>query len=261
MAKKKKHQHHEEHMDETWLIPYADLLTLLLALFIVLFASSKIDVKKFDQMVHSLNVAFNGGIGFFDNPSPVPIPPEIAQPTVTVQKWESKEERERKERFQKETEDLEKLKKQLDTVISRSSLQESLQTKLTEMGLMITILDNALFDSGSAVVRPEAQKLAAEIAGLLVPQPRRVAVLGHTDNVPIHTDEFPSNWDLSSKRALNFMKILLQNPNLDPKRFSATGYGEYHPIASNDTPEGRAKNRRVEVLIMRNDVKPDVVIQ
>ncbi|WP_019121542.1 flagellar motor protein MotB [Brevibacillus massiliensis] len=255
MAKRRRHGSGEDHIDETWLIPYSDLLTLLLALFIVLFASSKIDVKKFDQLAQSFNVAFTGGTGIMESPAPVTMPPDTLQIPDDV-KMMSKAEQEQAERYRQETEDLEKAKGQLDAYILEHALQDKLHTKVTETGLLITIMDNALFDSGSAQVRPEARELANEISKLLVPQPRQITVSGHTDNVPIHTAEFPSNWDLSSKRALNFMKILLQNPQLDPQKFSATGYGEYHPIAPNDTAEGRAKNRRVEVAILRNNPKP-----
>lgn len=260
MAKKKKHAHHEEHIDETWLIPYADLLTLLLALFIVLFASSQVDIKKFDQLAQSLNVALNGGVSFFENPSPVQIPETTPQTTLPEKeeqkKQESEREKQQREKFQQETENLKKLQQSLEAYIKENKLTDKLQTKLTDLGLMITILDNALFASGSADVRPDARKLATEISGMLEQFPRQVIVSGHTDNIPIHTREFPSNWDLSSKRALNFMKILLENSTLDPRKFSATGFGEYHPIAPNTTPEGRAKNRRVEVSILRETPAP-----
>ncbi|WNC15723.1 flagellar motor protein MotB [Brevibacillus brevis] len=262
MAKRpKRHAQHEEHMDETWLVPYSDLLTLLLALFIVLFASSEMDAKKFDQLVKSFNVALNGGVGVLNQPSPVPLDPNMAQQTIHKGAQESerpKTEAEKKleEAVRKETEDLKKLQTQLEGYIQQNKLQDKLQTKLTEEGLLITILDNALFDSGKADLKPEARKLAAEMASMLVPHPKKVTVTGHTDNVPIHRSEFPSNWDLSAKRAVNFLKVLLENPNLDPTKFSATGMGEYHPVASNDSAEGRAKNRRVEVAILRDLAAP-----
>jgi chemotaxis protein MotB len=125
---------------------------------------------------------------------------------------------------------------------------------------MITISDNALFASGSAVVKPESKSLALSIANLLVQYPGyEIVVSGHTDNEPISTTEFKSNWDLSSARAIRFMDILLSNKKLDPKLFSAIGYGEYRPVASNATTEGRAKNRRVEVSIIRKYTDPDSV--
>ncbi|NNV02314.1 MULTISPECIES: flagellar motor protein MotB [Bacillales] len=261
MARRLKRQvRHEEHMDETWLIPYADLLTLLLALFIVLFASSKLDAQKFDQLVRSFNVALNGGISVLDQPSPVPLDPTLPQQTLhkgqQAERNKTEEERKLEEAFHKETEDLKKLQQQMEAYIISNKLGDKLQTQMTEEGLLITILDNALFDSGKADLKPEARKLATELAAMLVPHPKKVTVTGHTDNVPIHRPEFPSNWDLSVKRAVNFLKVLLENKQLDPRKFSATGMGEYHPVASNDTPEGRAKNRRVEVAILRDLMAP-----
>ncbi|MNN35352.1 Outer membrane porin F precursor [compost metagenome] len=151
-----------------------------------------------------------------------------------------------------EQQNLEALKKQLDTYIKENGLTDDLETKLNQSQLMITISDKALFASGEAVVKPEARQLAKAISTMLQKFPDyEIIVSGHTDNVPISTYEFPSNWDLSSVRALNFMKILLINTNLDPKKFSAIGYGEYHPVAGNDTAVGRAQNRRVEVSIIR----------
>lgn len=260
MAKRpKKHAHHEEHMDESWLIPYADLLTLLLALFIVLFASSELNAKKFDQMIRSFNIALNGGISVLDQPSPVPLDPIMAQQTLhkgAREAAKTEEERRLEEAIRKETEELKQLQAQLEAYIITNKLEDKLQTKLSDEGLLITILDNALFDSGKADLKPEARKLATEMATMLVPHPKKVTVTGHTDNMPINRPEFPSNWDLSVKRAVNFLKVLLENPNLDPTKFSATGMGEYHPVAPNTTAEGRAKNRRVEVAILRNLANP-----
>jgi len=260
MAKKARKHHHEEHLDESWLIPYADLLTLLLALFIVLFASSKLDAKKFDQLVRSFNVALNGGVSVLDQPSAVPLDPNMAQQSFNrnqqAEQAVTEEQKQFEREFQKETEDLQRLQQQMEGYILQNKLQDKLQTKLTEAGLLITILDNALFDSGSAALKPEARKLAREMSAMLVPHPKQVTVTGHTDNVPINKPEFPSNWDLSVKRAVNFLKVLLENKRLDPSKFSATGKGEYHPVASNTTAEGRAKNRRVEVAILRNLAAP-----
>ena len=263
MAKRpKRHAQHEEHMDESWLIPYADLLTLLLALFIVLFASSEMDAKKFDQMVRSFNIALNGGLSVLDQPSPVPLDPNLAQQSLhkgANEAEKTEEEKRLEEAIRKETEELKQLQSQLEAYIMTNQLGDKLQTQLTDEGLLITILDNALFDSGKADLKPEARKLATEMAAMLVPHPKKVTVTGHTDNVPINRPEFPSNWDLSVKRSVNFLKVLLENPNLDPTKFSATGMGEYHPVAPNTTPEGRARNRRVEVAIMRDLAAPPAI--
>lgn len=252
---RRKREHHEEHIDETWLIPYADLLTLLLALFIVLFASSKIDAAKFDQLIQSLSSAFKGGVSIMETSSSATLSQDLADSTRKTPMEDNKELDKNLilQKYKQETIELEQLKKKLDKYIRENNLTAELETKLTNYSLMITIRDTALFTSGSAQIRPESRKLAVEIAKMLVPYPNKeITVAGHTDNRPIHTAEFADNWDLSSKRALNFMKILLENPGLNPTRFSATGYGEYRPIASNDTNGGRAQNRRVEVSIVRN---------
>ena len=116
---------------------------------------------------------------------------------------------------------------------------------------MVTILENVLFDSGKADVKLESLGIAKEMSSLLVSaSPREITVSGHTDNVPIANAQFASNWELSTQRAVNFMQVLLQNKELQPEKFSAIGYGEYRSIAPNDTQEGKAKNRRVEVFIL-----------
>ncbi|MDO7789115.1 flagellar motor protein MotB [Desulforamulus aquiferis] len=229
----KKNKHHEEHIDETWLIPYADLLTLLLALFIVLFASSTIDNDKFKAMKESLNVAFQKGDGLIL---------DMNKPSEPI------------EMNQNDTIKLEQLKKQLDQYIQDNNLSQELNTGLTENYVLLTIREFALFDSGSAIVKPLGREKVSVIGTILDEYPQyEVIVSGHTDSVPINNYQFESNWDLSSKRAINFMKLLLQNDSLDPKRFSAIGYGEYRPVSDNATEEGRAQNRRVEVKIKRPD--------
>lgn len=246
MSKKKKH-HHEEHIDETWLIPYADLLTLLLALFIVLFASSQIDQKKFQEIARSLNSALAGGLGVFDFPSPV----EENNPQTSVPNKERLTKNEQQNIV--EQEGLRELQAKINQYVNSQHLQSELKTTLTEEGLLITIANDILFDSGSAEVKPEDKQIAVEISRLLVMNPpRNIIISGHTDNVPIHNSKFSSNWELSVMRAVNFMKLLLENKQLDPRWFSAKGYGEFKPIASNATPEGRMKNRRVEILVVPN---------
>ena len=122
---------------------------------------------------------------------------------------------------------------------------------MTEEGLLVTIEDNVLFESGVGEVREKDKKIAKEIAALLVMDPpRSIVISGHTDNIPIKNNEYDSNWDLSVMRAVSFMKVLLENDKLEPEWFSAKGYGEFKPVAANDTAAGRAKNRRVEILIM-----------
>ncbi|MBO8173006.1 MAG: flagellar motor protein MotB [Bacillaceae bacterium] len=243
---KKRKQHEEEHIDETWLIPYADLLTLLLALFIVLFAVSNIDQKKYDRLILAMNSAFHSGSGILEYTSAFPL--EVDQPTESTEHRGSDTDK----NIGAELKNLEELKKRVDRYIQENHLESEIETSLNKNLLMITIRDHALFDSGSAEVNPGARQLGVALSEMLVEYPGyEVVVAGHTDNRPIRTAQFESNWDLSTERALNFMKILLQNDQLNPGRFHAEGYGEFRPIATNETKEGRALNRRVEISIYK----------
>lgn len=143
------------------------------------------------------------------------------------------------------------LQEKVNSYIQQKKMTTKLQTSLTDEGLLISIRDNVLFNSGSAEIRAEDIKTASEIADLLIMDPpRNIIISGHTDNVPIRNSRYESNWELSVMRAVNFMKIILDNDKLDPRWFSAKGFGEFQPLASNNDPNGRAKNRRVEILIL-----------
>ncbi|MBA9087743.1 chemotaxis protein MotB [Fontibacillus solani] len=257
MSKKnKRHQEHEEHADESWLLPYSDLMTLLLALFIVLFGMSNVDSQKFREMSEAFNNVLTGGHGILDQTS-MNSNTKTSNEDISKAASELITKKTTDMMRKKEQENLEALKKQLDDYIKQNGLTNDLDTKLNQSQLMITIRDNALFPSGEADVKPDARILAKAISNMLQQFPDyEVIVSGHTDNIPISNREFPSNWDLSSVRALNFMKILLLNDQLDPKKFSAIGYGEYHPVSPNDTNVGRALNRRVEVSIIRKYLDP-----
>lgn len=276
MAKKQRHEEHEEHVDESWLIPYADLLTLLLALFIVLFASSQTDQKKLEQLANSMQGAFSGGKGFFEffgvTPSSKSDDPESKNKTdeetsgklMNPQRGDTDSpdagektgsDEETAQRLEREG--LDAVKRELDTYIVDNSLTTQLDTTLGDHYVMITIRDQAIFASGSAEVKPEAKVLAGAISNILASYPDyQVTVAGHTDNVPIVSKNYSSNWDLSTARSLNFMKELFLNPKVNQTRFSSTGFGEYRPIATNDTAEGKAKNRRVEVSIISPTMVP-----
>lgn len=238
--KRKKKNHDSGHVNESWLLPYADLLTLLLAMFIVLFASSSLDEAKFSQISSVFNQIFDGGTGVMDSSSPTAVP---------IPKDSAGEENENSS-YLEDQQSLEATQQKLEDYIAVHELENQFETKLTEEGLLITIRDNILFETGKATIKPEYANIAKDIAQLLIfDKPRQIVVAGHTDNVPINSSEFPSNWELSMMRAINFLKTIVSTDQLDPHLFSVKGYGENKPIASNDTAEGRSKNRRVEVLI------------
>lgn len=241
LAKKhKRHKKHEEHTDESWLVPYADILTLLLALFIVLFASSTVDQAKLEKMSSVFNEVFTSGTGVMDNPAVIQTPNGSE---TNVQSGASK--------YMQDQQALQQAQNRVDEFIAVNELEKQFETKMTDEGLLITIRDSVLFNMGEANVKSEYKSIADELSQLLMfDPPRNIVITGHSDNVPIKTKDFDSNWDLSVMRAVNFMKeVIGSNAELDSKYFSVKGYGEFSPIASNDTEEGRAKNRRVEVLV------------
>ena len=244
MARKKRHKPHEEHASEAWLLPYSDLLTLLLALFIVLFAVSQTDQEKVTEMAQAFSAAFHsGGPSMFDQAGPnMQKAATLPEDALVANNQE----------YIQENQKLEEIKQKLDSYIKDNGLEMELGTAMTDEGLMIRIREKALFPSGSADLVADSQKIGPVIAGLLATITQNVVISGHTDNVPIANSQFPSNWDRSAQRSLNFMKFILsQNANLQPVRFSTVGYGEYRPVADNATEEGRSQNRRVDVLIAR----------
>jgi len=241
-------------------------MTLLLALFIVLYAASSVNTAKLEELSQAFKSAFSSGLGVLDNSSILEANDAARRTDQNETRKSTSDNKDKSEADLKkeEQQNLEQLKKQLDQYIAQNGLSSALETLLNQSELLITIRDNALFAPASATIKPDSQKLAATIGQMLDEYPDyEIKVIGHTDNKPIKTFEFPSNWELSSKRAINFMKILLENPKFDPRRFSATGYGEYHPLSegSNNTEAGRAKNRRVEVSIQRKYSEPVDIAQ
>ncbi|AOZ92773.1 flagellar motor protein MotB [Paenibacillus crassostreae] len=252
MSKKTRRHEEEEHADESWLLPYSDLMTLLLALFIVLYSMSAADAEKFEAMSDAFRAEFTSGTGILDHTSV--IPKDNASSDQSAEEITSKKmtKDQQASLIKQEQIDLENLKEQIDQYIQKNGLTDQLDTKLNQSQLMITISDTALFASGKANVKPESKQLATAISGMLQQFPDyEIVVSGHTDNIPISNSEYESNWDLSSDRALQFMKILLTNTKLDPQKFTPVGYGEYHPLVDNSTNINRAKNRRVEVSLIR----------
>ncbi len=231
-------------MSESWLLPYSDLLTLLLALFIVLYAMSSVDSNKFNELSDAFNMAFEGETEAGKNNSPMPA--ESLTDTLR-DKGDEKEE----DYTDAEIGELSYIQQKMNTYIAKNELAEKLDTSLTDEGLLLTIRDHVLFDSGVAEVRERDEYVAREIASLLVMEaPRNIMVSGHTDNVAIRNADYESNWELSVMRAVNFTKLLQESGKLDPALFSVKGLGDYKPVAKNETDAGKARNRRVEILIL-----------
>jgi chemotaxis protein MotB len=223
---------------DRWLISYADFVTLLFAVFVVLFASSQIDKKKQAQLSSSIQSAFQQ-MGLFDAPSkrlmvekvpggdaPVTAPGAAASPTPAM----------------------EQIEQRLKQAAGAEIRSEMITIRESNEGLVVSLSEAGFFDSGVAEIRPSAFPVLDRIAACLPDTGLRIE--GHTDDVPIATAQFASNWELSSARASSIARLLLRHPNLQPAEMSVAGYAGYRPIASNDTAEGRARNRRVDIVIL-----------
>jgi chemotaxis protein MotB len=244
--KRRKPKPHANH--ERWLVSYADFITLMFAFFVVMYATSKADVKKQIQMADSIDSAFrtlglfqqvptkNGAAGLAHNkegpitPMNVVMGDELmAPPAVKV--------------------DLEKLKERLSGMLSNQIAEHVVSMKIGRDGLVISLREAGFYDSGSAVVHPNSLPVLNKIATALASSPYDIRIEGHTDNVPIHTEQFDSNWELSTTRASRLTRIFVAD-GFASYRLSASGYAEFHPVAPNDTPEGRSQNRRVDIIVL-----------
>jgi len=176
--------------------------------------------------------------------------------TVIIQKGRTKDFQEISN-LKRELSELERAKQELENKLKKEISDKEVSIQMLERGLVITFVSEVLFDSGKAVLKEDAKGKIAKIASVLETTVKdlKVGIEGHTDNVPIKHSGWKSNWELSSARSMSVLHYLIETENLDPSRLSATGYGEFHPVASNDTKEGRQKNRRVEIVILPNTQK------
>ncbi|MGA7523816.1 MAG: flagellar motor protein MotB [Acidobacteriaceae bacterium] len=232
---------------DRWLVSYADFITLLFAFFVVLYASSRADQQKQMQVAHSIQSAFQA-MGLFPaapashepldraaltSPAPVNlILGDDLAPSPAVQQ------------------DLHQLQGQLAGILAPQIAQHVVALRLGRDGLVISLREAGFYQSGSAAPDAGSKGTLDKIAAKLSAVPYDLRIEGHTDDVPIHTAQFASNWELSTARASELTKILIVRYGFAPARLSAAGYGEYHPVASNDTAEGRSQNRRVDIIVL-----------
>ena len=249
--------------DERWLLTYADMITLLMALFIVMFAISSVNTSKFEALQQSLKEAFNGSVapggesvlqtgGKPEGKEAPKVQPPVPAIQPLIQKEFDKEQKKRSGGEGTEDEQFKKVKRDLDEYAEQNGLKNKLETEITRRGLVIRLLtDGVLFDSGEAKIKPRAVPLIEKIARLLqVDEEHPINVEGHTDNVPIQSSQYPTNWELSTARAASVVRLLIAD-NAPADRLGAVGYAQLHPIASNSSAAGRSRNRRVEIVLLR----------
>lgn len=250
----KRHEEHDEHHSEAWLVAFADMMTLLFVTFLMMFAISSFDLKKFQ----SFKEAFVEGTGQSTQllassgspadgnpnrdrpgdpteqpnaePSPQPIADKNGNPVI-----------DRKE--------LEDLKAKIDASLVKAGIKDKVESKIDPRGLVLTVTSGVLFASGEAEVQPAGAAVLARLAPVLGTVGNDLSVEGHTDNRPISSPRFPSNWELSTARATSVLQWLRGHATLDDGRLSASGFGDARPVAGNSSDGARAKNRRVEVIV------------
>jgi chemotaxis protein MotB len=234
---------------ERWLISFADFITLLFSLFVVLYAFARADQKKQTDVTAAIDTAFRT-MGVFGKAAPVPT--QRAKDAVGKQATEAMNRAIAEELLApaQVREDLEKIRRDLLQRLSSQVAQQTVSIELGRDGLVISLREAGFFDTGSATPRAETLPTLRQIAASLNRAPYDVRVEGHTDNVPIHNADFDSNWELSSARATRIARMLLDMKAIPPDHLSAAGFAEFHPVASNDSDEGRAKNRRVDLVVM-----------
>jgi chemotaxis protein MotB len=234
---------------ERWLVSYADFITLLFAFFVVLYSASKADEKKQAQVADSIDSAFQS-LGIFADAKRRPdkantatdatdkpvIPMNIVMGEDVLAPARVKE-------------DLEHIRRELQQTLSNQIAQHTVSIQMGRDGLVISLREAGFFNSGSATPRPETLDTLRQVAASLSRTPYDLRIEGHTDNIPIHTPEFDSNWELSAARATRIARLFLDLKAIPPDRLSAAGYAEFHPVASNSTADGRAENRRVDLVV------------
>ena len=282
MARRPRHQHEEHLNHEAWAIPYADLLTLLLAFFVVMYAISSLNEGKYRVVADSLSAAFGGPPrsikpvqvgqvqlrgGDFDRPSVIdtgarrgPAQPSRVEVPMPVSRREQQNQAATAASAQASQAQLHALGDEIEKALSGLVASGLVRVRRGENFLAVEIQSDLLFASGVSTPSATALGTIRQLAGVLRKAPNAVRVEGYTDNQPIRTAQFRSNWDLSAERATNVVYELIDS-GIAPERLASMGYGEYQPIADNGTVAGRSANRRVELVILASSLGVDSVME
>jgi len=262
MNRRRRPHRHGNH--ERWLVSYADFITLLFAFFVVLYASAQVDQRKVGRLALAIQVAFQELGVFPSSTTKVPLDIQEPMPFAAAQAIENAKRNAELGRVSSPPLDtLTAASQEANLTALQAELQQALHREIEAKavalhreseGLVISLREFGFFDSGSAALRPSALPALDRIASILAVRTCRLRIEGHTDNVPIHTAQMASNWELSTARSTELVRLLIVRYRFSPDRLSAAGYAEYHPIAGNDTPQGRAQNRRVDVVILSEHI-------
>lgn len=245
---KRKQQHEKEPNHERWLVSYADFITLLFAVFVTLYAMSQTDKKKAEEVLASMRESFGysttsaGAKPTVIDTGSMSVIPSIHKMTQAPKRASS--------RTRGGEQDFRATKASIEAYLMKAGAQSKVSVSVTQRGLVVSLKEAGFFESGSATLKQSSLTLLKDVVASLASYSNSVRVEGHTDNNPISTAAFPSNWELSTSRATNVLQYLTKQEDFDPARISAAGYGEYHPVADNSDEDGRSKNRRVDIVLL-----------
>jgi chemotaxis protein MotB len=248
MRRQKRHEEHVSH--DRWLISYADFITLLFAFFVVLYASSQMDKRKMGNLANSIQTAFQE-LGVFDASSSR-VAKGDSRP-ASVADVNAIKDMLNPNPFSKQ---MKALQSELEAALAPEIDKHTVAVETSREGIVVSLREIGFYESGSANLRPSSKESIDRLAAVLHTHAEALRIEGHSDNQPIHNARFDSNWELSTARAADLVKLLVTRYNFDPTRMAASGYAEFHPVSPNDTPEGRARNRRVDVVIL-NPQQPE----
>jgi chemotaxis protein MotB len=254
MARKKEPEKAANH--ERWLVSYADFITLLFAVFVTLYAMSQTDKQKVEQVAASYRSAFglttgssSGKPTIMKKTDLMPIP-SMRQAMTNPEK--PKTSGDSSVKIQATKKEFKEILISIEKFLVTQNAMDKVNVEITRRGLVVSLKEAGFFDSGSATVKPASFSLIAKIAESLLPYGNPISFEGHTDNIPIRSAAFPSNWELSTARAISLAHFFIDRHGFSPQKFSVTGYGEYRPVADNGSDEGRKQNRRVDIVLMGN---------
>ncbi len=258
MSKKQK-KHEKEANHERWLVSYADFVTLLFAVFVALYAMSQTDKSKTDALVASLRESFgyvktgasSEKLNVVES-SDLRTIPSLRMQTLTPGLRNAAKTVTRPVAHAS-LKDFKEIKAIIDSNLKKYGAQNKVNVDVTKRGLVVTLKEAGFFDSGDATVKEESLQLLAMVVGSLANYSNPIRIEGNTDNVPINTGKYRSNWELSTSRATNIVHCLIEKYHFQPEKISAVGYGEFRPVANNGSESGRTRNRRVDIVLLAKE--------
>ena len=216
-----------------WMTTFGDMMTLLLVFFVLLYSFSVMDLNKFQGFISALQ----NQLGVLQGGETISEAPNIESGTID-------------DNLAEPLENMSQIMNEMQSYIEENNLQDRVNIEQKRKGLVISFTGELLYELGRAELREQGREVLTMISNNLINIPNDIMIEGHTDNLPIRNEEFPSNWELSTARAVNVIKFLIEEQGFEPRRLSAAGYSQYRPVSDNDTPEGRNENRRVEIVVL-----------